>query len=330
VTFFTFTDRLKRKALSDTKTLLTCNVGNVSTSGLDKEPTTDEHMGDMVKAVEESLNHVLGKTCAETVVFGRRDNILDDALPKMEEALAALKLFRGIKAIPYERHFGIPGSIVPSTRMDMMQYSKGRKFASIGFYWVGALIDVDLDSPRVRYIFGRGLRELSAILAKDNRTELEEKIVTSILWFAKATDVALTSRMGMSPFDLAMVKRSSKLVQAKVMSSYDRLLRLMVSLETLLIFNENEPIASNLAERVAFMVAKKYGERKGIVSFVKHMYGYRSAIIHHGGKGIPEHDLNAMMYLAQRVIMQILTKRKRLKIDSVDSLQEWFIKEKLS
>lgn len=62
----------------------------------------------------------------------------------------------------------------------------------------------------------------------------------------------------------------------------DKLVYILVALETLLLKNENEPIQQNIAERMAFVVGQTVDERKTIVKLVKEIYGLRSRFIHHG------------------------------------------------
>ena len=102
----------------------------------------------------------------------------------------------------------------------------------------------------------------------------------------------------------------------------------MVSLETLLLVDENEPTVPNLSERTAILVAHDYQTRKERVRFVKDMYRKRSGIIHHGSKGITEDELQQLTFLTQRVIAAFL----RTLEDgnwTRESLREWFLREKL-
>jgi hypothetical protein len=175
-----------------------------------------------------------------------------------------------------------------------------------------------------------GLPEFSRILEKTDRNDLEEKIVTSVLWFAKATDIVRFTQINRESFDdMRGRKLPRKRVQAELMNPYDRLVKLMISLETLLIFDTSEPIRSNLAERVALLVGRDYDTRKNIVKFIKHMYNYRCSIVHHGGEGIPESELTDLMMLTQETLARILKDKDKLKLNSVESLREWFERAKL-
>ncbi len=62
----------------------------------------------------------------------------------------------------------------------------------------------------------------------------------------------------------------------------DKLLFVLVALESVLLKDSNEPIQGNLADRMAFLIGKSLDERKDIVAVVKKVYATRSKFIHHG------------------------------------------------
>jgi hypothetical protein len=62
----------------------------------------------------------------------------------------------------------------------------------------------------------------------------------------------------------------------------DKLVFVLVSLESLLLRDSNEPIAKNIGERMAFLIGASVEERKAIVQNVDATYRIRSKFIHHG------------------------------------------------
>jgi hypothetical protein len=99
------------------------------------------------------------------------------------------------------------------------------------------------------------LDSLSSLLSNQSRSGFQKKVLTSIMLYSRAslcTDKA------------------------------DKLLYVLVSLEALLLKDENEPIQQNIADRIAFITAKQSAERIDIVRIVKKAYGLRSAFVHHG------------------------------------------------
>jgi hypothetical protein len=277
---------------------------------------------------ERDVGDLVGKTCAETEVYGKADNAFEDALPRIEEAVAALKLFHYLNDDFYGRYFGITGRVISQVRRVMLLYPRGSGMVGFESAWVGARSEFEIDKDRMKFMQANGFREIKEILAEENRKNVQDRIVSAVLWFAKAVDAVLKDTAKIEPI-LSLTKRPRRNRQAEMMAPYDRLVKLMVSLETLLLVDENEPIAANLAERTAMLVARDYQTRKKLVQFVKDMYRKRSGIIHHGAKGITEGELEQLTFLTQRVIFAFVKNSGRWKLDSKESLQECFLRQKL-
>lgn len=62
----------------------------------------------------------------------------------------------------------------------------------------------------------------------------------------------------------------------------DKLIFILVSLESMLLKSETEPIQSSIGERLAFVVGGDADERMAIAQLVRQCYGIRSRYIHHG------------------------------------------------
>jgi hypothetical protein len=62
----------------------------------------------------------------------------------------------------------------------------------------------------------------------------------------------------------------------------DKLVYILVALESMLLRNENEPIGKNIGERMAFLVGDSLESRKAVVSNAAQTYRLRSSFIHHG------------------------------------------------
>lgn len=62
----------------------------------------------------------------------------------------------------------------------------------------------------------------------------------------------------------------------------DKLLFVMVALESMLLKNDNEPIQKNIAERMALLVGQSVNERLDIIDNTTKVYSFRSKFVHHG------------------------------------------------
>ena len=64
----------------------------------------------------------------------------------------------------------------------------------------------------------------------------------------------------------------------------DRLVYLLISIESLLSKDENESIQDNVSRRLAFLTDKELEKRKLTIKNFKKAYGFRSKLLHHGKK----------------------------------------------
>ncbi len=62
----------------------------------------------------------------------------------------------------------------------------------------------------------------------------------------------------------------------------DKLVYILVALESMLLRNESEPIGKNIGERMAFLTGNALETRKAVVANVTETYRLRSSFIHHG------------------------------------------------
>ena len=62
----------------------------------------------------------------------------------------------------------------------------------------------------------------------------------------------------------------------------EKIIYVLVAIESILLKDENEPIQKNIGERMAFLIENKPRERKNIINNIIEVYKIRSAFIHHG------------------------------------------------
>lgn len=100
-----------------------------------------------------------------------------------------------------------------------------------------------------------GLEELSTVAATPNPNDFQEKLLSALLIYNRAN-------ISREPID--------------------KLVYILVSLETMLLRNQSEPIQASLSDRLALMVGSDINECIEIVSLIKGCYHIRSKYIHHG------------------------------------------------
>ena len=166
----------------------------------------------------------------------------------------------------------------------------------IGFSHNDELIDnglyFNIDKMTID-MMGKGeLKRLSEILSVENPNEFQKKIIESLIIYSKHT----------IRYDL-----------------YDKILYILVGLESILIKNTTESIQQNLGDRMALLIGKTLHQRKDIAKNIKEIYSIRSNFIHHGQTAIDRLDLIKMfMYNSWITFSQIVNN-----MDNFDTKEEF-------
>ena len=152
-----------------------------------------------------------------------------------------------------------------------------------------------------------GFNRVWKILACDKRTELEEKILSSIEWIGKAI--------------YEPDKRKS-------------IIQYVFAIENLLMYNEGKiitpSIVSQLSESLAFILGSNLEERKRITKEFRDVYTVRSAITHGGNKVVDYRNLENAMLLSRGLITNLLTNPIFFPLKTLKALFDWTTIQKFS
>ena len=322
VTFFKFTPHKRKEMRTKIWKLIK-----------DNPHYTTEWKRKYVKDTDEkvlSLNK--DKTCALVQITGRLEKAQLIAYDKVETAIATLKLYRSPIYDSQRQYFHVTGKVVRSTnRLTLGYRENGKKFDSV-IERVGFFFPFELDDKRIRFMRRAGFPKLHKILKKEKLNNLERRIINSIRLLGSAFDVVVTKSRISGPIGLGfpLEKETEPKTTFEEISLNDRLIRLFIALESLLIFDENEPLASNIAERGAFLLANTYEDRRRIKVFIKKMYKLRSAHVHHGKSKLNYPMLSIFTKYVQAIILRVILIKDRMKLTTERDLKNWFERKKLS
>lgn len=128
-----------------------------------------------------------------------------------------------------------------------------------------------------------GLEILDNLLSVNTRTDFQEALLASLLQYSKN----------------CLAKDPS-----------DKLVNILVALESIILKDENEPIKKNIGERMAALFGQSKDERKEIIDNVSKTYDLRSKFIHHGYRVTLEETetLEAFMMNAWRCLHALIVK----------------------
>ncbi|MGL1890000.1 MAG: HEPN domain-containing protein [Spirochaetaceae bacterium] len=126
-------------------------------------------------------------------------------------------------------------------------------------------VNVDpIANETIHYLTNSSLSSFSDLIRIENKNNYQSKLYDSLQIYSKHT------------------------IQKEI---YDKLLYVLVSLESLIIKNETEPLTQNISERIAFIVGNTADERVKIVKLIKKIYGLRSRYVHHGKQPIDQMEV---------------------------------------
>ena len=214
-----------------------------------------EHTESYKQSGEKWKKKHQGRAAASITLVAEPERAYEVARREAEDALAILQVFSIGVLVPEAKCYW---TLLGSEKVEAFTYfilqGSDLKNGATGYYryrntvWMlSKALLVDLQS--------RGLDAASALLRESKRNDFQDHVVDALLLYSRA---ALQDGLT------------------------EKLLYILVALESLLLRNETEPIGQNLAERLAVVVGGNVDERKAIIGTTKEAYGLRSQFVHHG------------------------------------------------
>jgi hypothetical protein len=157
-------------------------------------------------------------------------------------------------------------------------------------------IEFDLEDSYLKH-FDNGNQVIWGLITKNDKTELEKRLLNSAEWIGKAIDE----------------------------KDYPKsLFQFVIAIEGMLQFNEKSlitpSIVSQLSEWLAFIIEDELDKRKSIAKYFKDIYQKRSAIAHGGIKSIEKEDLDIALKISKLMVISFLTKEPFKSFKSLEQL----------
>ncbi len=261
------------------------DIGNVTVnwvdatkaSGLIEKVSTDTHEIDRIN------KHIKEHVCAEFHCVAEPFRALERA---EEETRRAVDLIRYAILALYSRGarvaVGLHGEFCYSYRYVPIDPIGKKSFASEGKI-TGPLYDFEFSAENIEKMNRIGINKLSDMLRKDELSDFEDKLLSSIHWFANS-----------------QVRTENE----------DRLLNLITCLE---IFftppqSDKDPITQNVAEGAALLIGKNVEEKKAIIEDIRKLYSLRSSLSHHGKGIVLDLDVRNLTQINLAVLETLINK----------------------
>lgn len=171
---------------------------------------------------------------------------------------------------------------------------------------VGGHPEYFLKEKTLEFMKEYGFDELNKILKKESKiSKYEERLLTGIYWFGEAVSVITYDNK-----DLGDGKRANTIENFEFFYRGEKLLKLFIALESVLIFNNNEQITENIAERAAILIFEDYDSLIKLKKRIKRIYDYRNKTTPQGIIYVFKHDLSWITNCVRNILENILTALK--------------------
>jgi hypothetical protein len=264
-----------------------------------------ENSQDIEKSIDNECDYFIKKnvgfTIAEIKLKGLFQSSYQTALQKIRMSINILKLY----AHSSFHVFGIQGEVDKPSQRITLGYSQNENSEKMYFRnWMrfGPPYKQKITDENIERMKENGLDELDRIL-KTKPTKFEKRILTAIYWFGESMNIKIPKE------DKFIFRRQNKDDgNLEYFNLGDKFLKLSNALETILVFNENEPIAHTISERCAFFLNYVYVDetKLEIKKVVKNLYDVRSKIVHQGDTFVSKIDLITMIELVRDLILKTL------------------------
>lgn len=232
-------------------------------------------------------NEVYARTC----VYGSRDYAIKKSEVKIKMALNILKFL-----LPdHLTNFNLDGETINNIFRDHILLNSNELFG-----WGSRIVGdfhfhCDIDDNLLKEMSFN--LEILSSLFKNNRSTFENNLLSAIYWFGEAVS------QGMMKYRDADNKYSTELDNFEYFNAYPKLLNLIISLETVFIYG-NEDKSKSISSKVSALIANP-GYDEFISEFLKEIYISRSKIVHSGIVYISKNDLNTLVNYTRAAIFKL-------------------------
>lgn len=266
------------------------NIGKVTFKPITKKVIDDleTHALNQAKDSQQEITKMLfdkkircfqGYTAATILIEAEPNRANEIALEETHTALAMLRVF---SVAAQEPLIFYPCSVWGSSNIDYAHFIslKEGNLHQLSIKTLDRRPEPEiLNIHTIDKLFSAGLNILDRLLRSQNISLFQEKLLDSLILYSRSTVSKNTS---------------------------DKLVYILVSLESIFLRNSSEPIQQNLGERIAFLIGNSIDERKKIIRVIRDAYNLRSRFVHHGGSVDDYDKMREFMLYARRAVISVI------------------------
>lgn len=258
----------------------------------------DDNKDAVKKMIDKEYRRFQGYTAATLKIKAEKERANEILIEETSKALSFLRIFTFSASNPRAKSIcGIWGS-AHIDKAYVLYLKNDNEFNGSSDGIMGAPPRPDVfDQQMIKEAFQAGLATIDRLLNSNSLSAFSTDVLDALLLYSRATlsdDAA------------------------------DKLVYILVALESILLKDSNEPIQQNLSERMAFLIGRSVTHRKEIIQTTKNVYGLRSSFIHHGASISEYGVLEKFMEDAWHAVIQLIVASAHFKTkqDFINMLDE--------
>jgi hypothetical protein len=175
---------------------------------------------------------------------------------------------------------------------------------------------------------------------KDNKIlRITEEMTNKpwIPWILKNEFIDMIRNNGLDILSDVLLQKNKKDFQSQVLNSLymysrcalainveDKLIYILVAIESVLLKNDSESIQQNIGERMAILVERTAEKRKQVIKKVKEVYAARSGFIHHGRTIDETESIATFMFNSYRFFQILIMDINKFenKLEFIEKIEE--------
>jgi hypothetical protein len=232
-----------------------------------KARLSNEDLEEINRLLNRKRHEMQGFAAATITVYAESGKAFEIAYDKARQAVNILRVFSPAMLHPLLiSHCALLGSENVQAYKYIKPTKNGVSFSE-GFL-SNEWHDWKIDNKYIAIMKQNGLEVVSDLLKQKQKSNFAEAVLDALVLYSKSCLM----------HELA-----------------DRLVYMLVPLESLLLRDQNEPIMQNISERMALFLGSDITMREEIIRTVKEVYAIRSKFIHHGESVKEEEILRKFM-----------------------------------